>query len=548
MKKPALFAFTAVCLFAADLAVEGKLWWAHIEYLANDKLEGRAIGTPGFEKAVAYVQSEFGRLKLKPAGTSGYLQPVKFESRTLMPEQSSLALVRDGEVEGLALGQDANIAVRPGLVPSVEAPLVFVGYGMSVPEAKYDDLAGVNVRGRIAVYVSSPGPAQMTDNMRSHYSSSAERWAMLKKAGAVGSAAIAIARAPAATGAARGAAGDTAAGGAARGAAGAGGGRGAGTPQPVISLADPNLQDSEGQKIAINITRRGAENFFAGSGHTWEELDALARENRPLPRFPLAPTLRATATVKRDTLEAPNLVGIFPGSDARLKDEYVILSAHLDHLGVRRGGAGDTINNGAMDDASGIASLLEVARLLNGSGTRPKRSIIFLAVCAEEQGELGSRYFIGHPTVPARRIVADINMDMYLPLYALKVLEVQGLTESTLGEQVRAAAKAEGVEVQTDREPEQNRFIRSDQYSFIREGIPSLAFKFGYEFGSPEEKTRREWVNTKYHRPSDDLEQTVDKDAAALFNRVMLGLILRVADDAARPKWNDDSFFGRFAK
>jgi Zn-dependent M28 family amino/carboxypeptidase len=190
----------------------------------------------------------------------------------------------------------------------------------------------------------------------------------------------------------------------------------------------------------------------------------------------------------------------------------------------------------------------EIARLMHAAGARPKRSILFLAVTAEEKGELGSRYFAAHPTVPARQIVADINLDMFLPLYPLKVIEVQGLAESTLGETVRAAAQESGVEVQSDREPEQNRFIRSDQYSFIRQGVPSLAFKFGYEFGSPEEKIRKDWVRDRYHKPSDDLDQPVDQAAAARFDRIILNLLERVANQEARPRWNDDSFFRRFAE
>jgi Zn-dependent M28 family amino/carboxypeptidase len=209
---------------------------------------------------------------------------------------------------------------------------------------------------------------------------------------------------------------------------------------------------------------------------------------------------------------------------------------------------GDNIYNGAMDNASGVASVLEVARLMKETGAKPKRSILFLTVTAEEKGELGSRYFAGHPTVPARQIVADINLDMFLPLFPLKVLEVQGLSESSLGDQVRAAAAELGVAVQTDREPEQNRFIRSDQYSFIRRGIPALAFKFGYEFGSPEEKTRQAWVRERYHKPSDDLDQPVDKESAARFDRIIMGLLERVADDPARPQWNANSFFKRFAQ
>ena len=170
---------------------------------------------------------------------------------------------------------------------------------------------------------------------------------------------------------------------------------------------------------------------------------------------------------------------------------------------------------------------------------KTKRSVIFVAVTAEEKGLLGSRYFAGRPTVPFKQIVANINLDMFLPLYPLKVIEVQGFAESSLGESVQAAAKTLGVEVQTDREPEQNRFIRK--------GVPALAFKFGYEVGSPEETIRRNWVRDVYHQPADDTKQTVNLEAAATFNRVIMTLLQRVANDPARPTWNADSFFRRFA-
>jgi Zn-dependent M28 family amino/carboxypeptidase len=313
-------------------------------------------------------------------------------------------------------------------------------------------------------------------------------------------------------------------------------------------LADPELQEGAGQAVAATITRRGAPKLFEGSGHTFEEIESLAKENNPLPKFSLPATLRVKAEIERGTVEAPNVIGMLPGAETKLGSEYVVMSAHLDHLGIGRAMNGDSIYNGAMDDASGIASLLEVAGILRESGTKLKRSVVFVAVTAEEKGELGSRYFAMHPTVPAKQIVADINLDMFLPLYPLKVIEVQGLAESTLGDEVRAAAKALGVDVQADREPEQNRFIRSDQYSFIRTGVPSLAFKFGYEFGSPEESIRKIWVRDRYHKPSDDLTQPVDKAGAALFNRVIAGLVRRVADNKKRPEWYPDSFFRRFAK
>ena len=554
LRKPVLLLFAAAPLLATavDYAAEGKLWWAHIQFLADDKMQGRNVGTPEFQQAVQYVSGQFQKFGLKPAGTSGYLQPIKFESRKLVQEKSSLTLIRDGKEEPLALGAEATLSARADLAPKLEAPMVFVGYGLVIPEAHWDELAGLDLKGKIAVYVSAPGPAEASAPVKSHLGSAAERWRVLHEAGASGVATLAAGGrggagaagrgGPPADGAAPGA--DTAAAAAGRGAAAGAGGRGA--PQPSISLADPSLSETAGMGVSLAITARGADKLFAGSGHTFAEIQALARDNKPLPHFPLTGTLRSQATIEHDTLDSTNVVGMVPGT-GKLKDEYVILSAHLDHVGVGRPVNGDAIYNGAMDDASGIATILEVARMLKESKFKLKRSVIFLAVTAEEKGELGSRYFAAHPTVPFNKIVADINLDMFLPLYPLKVIEVQGLMESTLGDTVKTAAAADGVEVQIDQEPAENRFIRSDQYSFIRRGVPALAFKFGYQPGSPDETTRKNWVRDRYHKPSDDLTQPIDTAAAAKFDRIILRLMETVANDAARPSWHTDSFFKRFA-
>ena len=557
-------ALAGIALLFSQAVTDGTRWWAHIEYLAADSLQGRDVGSEGFEKAATYVERQFEAIGLKPAGVTGYRQPVIFESRRLVPDQSQLALVRDGQEEPLVLGQDASLSARGELNGALEAPMVFVGYGMSIPEASWDDLAGLDLHGKVAVYVNMPAPADVPANVRSHLASAAERWAVLKRAGAIGIATISALRAPAVAAtpprpdapsatsptagsvAAPAAATTTGVPSAGRGAAG--GRAGAGTAPPTISLADPELRDEAGQAVSISVTAAGAAKFLAGSGHTLDELAQLAAANKPLPRFPLTGTLRAKAALERTTIASANVIGMIEGTDPTLKGEYVVMSAHLDHVGVGRPVNGDSIYNGAMDDASGVASVIEIARLLTEAGTKTKRSVIFMAQTGEEKGLLGSRYFAARPTVPFKQIVADINLDMFLPLYPLKVIEVQGLTESSLGETVREAAKEVGVDVQTDREPEQNRFIRSDQYSFIRAGIPSLAFKFGYVFGSPEEKIRRDWVRDIYHKPSDDLNQPVDIEAAARFDRVIMGLLTRVANAATRPAWNDDSFFKRFAK
>jgi hypothetical protein len=550
MKNLVILALGAATLFAADFVAEGDRWWAHIQFLADDSLQGRETGSDGYREAVKYVAGKMETFGLKPAGTSGYLQQVKFETRQLVDEESSITIAREGGEEVLDR-LDATQSTRADLAPAAEAAMVFVGYGLRVPEAKYDDLAGVDLRGKIAVYVNSTGALDAPGPVKSHVGTAAERWTLLKAAGAIGTATIMNPRTPAGAAGGRGGRGAAPAGApAATDAADAAGGRGAGGrgPQKAFLLADPELQESVGQKVAIAITRRGGDKFFAGSGHTMDEIMKLAAENQPLPKFPLVGTLRTKATVKREMVEAPNVAGVLPGSDPKLKDEYVIMSAHLDHVGVGRAINGDTVYNGAMDDASGIATILEIARIMKDSGAKPKRSILFLAVAGEEKGELGSRYFASRPTVDRKHIVADINLDMFMPLFELKTIEVQGLAESTLGDTIREAANEFEVQVQADKEPDQNRFIRSDQYSFIRDGVPSLAFKFGYEFGTPEDKIFHDWIRDRYHKPSDDLNQPVNKASAAKFNRIIASLLLRVADNPARPQWKDDSFFKRFAK
>ncbi len=369
----------AASLFAADYAAEGKLWWSHIQYLADDKLEGRDVGSEGFKKAVEYVSTQFERIGLKPGGENGYQQPIKFEKRTLIADQSSLTLVRDGNEIPLALGADANFNTRANLAPSVEAPMVFVGHAFAIPESKIDDLKGLDLRGKIAVYMSAGSVPGVPGNLMSHYQSASERWNALKRAGAIG---IATVQAPPQAG--RGGNGANPAQGDAAG--GARGGRGA---APSTVIADPALQETGGQQISLTITSRGAEKLFEGTGHTLDELQKIAKANQPLPTFELKGQLRAKAAVTSEPLDSQNVVGVLPGSDAKLKNEYIVMSAHLDHLGVGRAVNGDSIYNGAMDDASGVASVIEIARLMKESGAKLKRSVIFLTVTGEEKGELG---------------------------------------------------------------------------------------------------------------------------------------------------------------
>jgi Zn-dependent M28 family amino/carboxypeptidase len=318
---------------------------------------------------------------------------------------------------------------------------------------------------------------------------------------------------------------------------------------PQMSLADAALDDTAGQQLAITMNPAHADKLFAGSGHTFAEMLALVDAGRPVPHFALPARIKATARVEHGEVESQNVTAVLRGVNPQLRNDLVVLSAHLDHLGVADPPInGDRVYNGAMDNASGIAVLLEIATRLQESAAKPARSVAFVAVTGEEKGLLGSRYFAAHPAIPRANIVANVNTDMFLPLFPLKTLMVLGLDESDLGQDIRAVAAELGLGVQADPEPHRNRFVRSDQYSFIREGIPALSMKVGYDEKSPEAEIARKWTAERYHAVSDDLAQPIDLPAADKYVDVVRALALRIANRADRPRWNDASFFKRFAK
>jgi Zn-dependent M28 family amino/carboxypeptidase len=266
-----------------------------------------------------------------------------------------------------------------------------------------------------------------------------------------------------------------------------------------------------------------------------------------MPHFDLPARLSAVIDAEVKAVTSENVVGILPGSDRALREEYVVLSGHLDHLGVKSSGEGDRIFNGALDNAAGIAVMLQVARDLK-KGKRPRRSLAFVAVTAEEMGLLGSRAYVAQAQASGQKIVANLNSDMFLPLYPFKRLIVFGLEESNLADDVRAAAAELGVEVQSDPQPQRNRFIRSDQYSFIRTGVPSLATKIGVQPDSPEAEIERKWQMERYHAVGDDLDQPVDLEAMGAYQDLVKRLALRVANRPQAPRWHDSSVFSKLAR
>jgi hypothetical protein len=521
--------FPALCLVLPIIAAtgvhpfDGTRWWTHVSYIADDSMQGRETGSAGYLEAARYVAAEFERAGLAPAGTQGYFQLVKFRSRQVMDDGTSVAIERDGSRQELKIGDDAIVSARVDPASSVDAPMVFAGYGLTIPEANYDDFAGLDVKGKVVVYLAG-APPKVPGALASHYQSSGERTANLIKHGAIGTvnfanpshmdlpwSRIASSRVI-----------------------------------PAMVIEEPALDDSAGIHLGLVINPASADKILAASGHDFKEIVTAADNGQPLPHFAIPGMLHVKAKVETKEVQSPNVVAKFEGSDPTLKDEFVVFSAHLDHLGVGAPINGDAIYNGAMDNASGVAAMLDVAATLHEKNAKPKRSLLFVAVCGEEKGLLGSRYFAAHPKVEGKQIVADINTDMFLPLFPLKLLTVYGLDESTLGDDIRATAKSLGIRVQPDPEPLRNVFIRSDQYSFIRRGIPALTMKVGFEKGSPEEKIEKAWLTERYHAPSDDLKQPVDKASAGKFDRLVSMLLMRVADEKQRPEWRSDSFFRRF--
>ena len=518
----------------------GQAWWAHVKVLADNGMQGRLTGSEGYLSAAKYVVSQFDAMRLQPAGVNGYYQPVKFDVTRVIADKSSMTLLVDGRSEPLVLGRDAILGARGTQPKSVTAPLVFIGYGLHLPEAKYDDFDSPEVpfaslKGKIVVFING-GPSDLPGALKS-FARTAPLAKALADAGALGSITIPTPKSmdfP----------WDRIAGNASQ----PGMRLAADARDTAVAARHPALADLHGTMFSATFNPAEAEKLFAGTGHTFSELLALADAQKPLPRFNLQKSLTASVTSENTGVASPNIVAKLEGSDPVLKNEYVLLSAHLDHLGETAPVNGKTIFAGAMDDASGVASVLEIARSFSQNRERPRRSMLFVIFTGEEKGLLGSRYFAGRPTVPETGIVADLNLDMFMPLFPLKKLHVQGLVESTLAEDARAVGAEHNIEIAVDPEPDRNSFIRTDQYSFVQAGVPALAMKFGWTANSPEYKAWRQWLAQRYHSVEDNLSQPVDTAAAAQFDSFLGDLARRVANNAQRPHYVESSFFRRFEK
>lgn len=501
---------------------------AHIAYLADDRLLGRKAGTPGYQLAVDYVTEQLKSLGVQPAGESGtFIQKVQLRRAFLKPGATFAARDAQGTALPLTSGQDYVLYPSPELPATrvTDTPLVFAGFGISAPELGYDDYAGLDVQGKVVMIVRG-APRTFASTVAS---ASQDLAGLLKAASNHGAVGLLLASAHAGA-------------------------------LPDLKTGTYSVLGADG-KIAVSRT------FAAGSRQqlygvvsaatlqrllqtagldTTQEFAAI-RSGKPASRG-LKTTISATTQSTYQDIESYNVVGKLVGSDVKLRDEYVVHSAHLDHLGVAAPVQGDSIYNGAHDNASGVACVLEIAKIYSQLKDKPKRSMLFAFMTGEELGLLGSAAFANSPTVSRAKIVADINMDMPTIIAPLLSVVALGAPHSTLIEPVKRACAYMAITLENDPEPEQNRFIRSDQYSFVIAGIPALHLKYGNRTADGRNNLSQDvqkWRAATYHKPQDDINGRFDFEAGKKYVQLCFLVGYQVAQEPARPQWNKGDFFGQ---
>jgi hypothetical protein len=506
---------------------------AHVRYLADDRLRGRLPGTPGYQLAVDYVANQLKQNGVAPAGDKGgYTQLVRLRRAFVEPGAQLSYQPAGGAAQPLTYGPAITLYPNPARpeVSVAAAPLVFAGFGISAPEAGYDDYAGLDARGKIVVVTRQPA-RQFAGNERLYFSDVRTVLEAAARHGAVGvllAAAHADAKLP-------------------------------DFPKGVVSALSPDGQVAVSRsytpgsvQLVGSISPATLQQLFAGSGADTAQVMSTLRGGKPAP-LALPGSLSARFRSRFQDVNSYNVVGKITGSDPRLRLEYVVHSAHLDHLGVGPAINGDSIFNGAHDNATGVASVLEISKLYASLKTKPKRSVLFVLVTGEEMGLLGSGYFAKFPTVPKAALVADINTDMPTLIAPLLSVVPLGADHSSLLGDVQRAASHLGLAVEADPEPGENRFIRSDQYSFVVQGIPALHIKYGNKTADGKNnlsETVQKWRALTYHKPQDNfVGGTFDWAAGAQYARLNFLIGYQVAQAIKRPTWNKGDFFGaRFGK
>jgi hypothetical protein len=506
----------------ADPDFSAERFRAHVTFLADDLLEGREAGTRGHEIAARYVATQLAALGAKPGGDNGtYFKKVDLlESRV----GATPALVVTTPTGARTFKHGVTTMIRGPLnggAVHVQAPLVFVGYGLTDKTVGFDDYEGLDVRGKIAVVLLG-SPKGMDSEIGAHLMHEQPRFAA--EHGAVGLIAV---------------------------------------PGPAIAAAFPwekmvqylgepittwvrtdrtPYDPTYGLKASATIDSRAAAALFDGTRSTLAQI--LEEAAKPGGR-PRGMALKSTADLRVSTrvrrFSSPDVIGVIEGSDPSLKDQYVALMGHVDHIGVNRAGTGDRINNGALDNAAGTATLLEVAHALTTT-PRPRRSILIVANTAEEKGLLGAEYFAHYPTVPIERITAAIDLDMPLITYDFTDVVAYGAGHSTLQQAFQQAGVAIGVKLSPDPMPEQAVFVRSDHYAMVKMGVPAVMLATGMENGG--QAAWGKFLSQHYHQPSDDVSQPIVWSAGAKFAEVNYRVVRLLADADMPAQWYAGDYFG----
>ena len=492
---------------------------ADVEFLASDHLDGRDTNSKGYLIAADYVASQFRAIGLEPAGDKGgWFQQVPFRRATL-EKPPLLTLSIGGRQVTLEPGKDA--ALRPSVTDRsrrLSAGFVFVGYGLRDQRYGLDDYRGLDLNGKIAVAL--PGtPAGMPSDVQAHLNASKDR--MAAAAGAIG-----FLELP---------------------------GSGPGDPvrrggRPRVDWVDPNGVSGStppGMKLDLSMTNAWAARLFEGAPKSLAAVRAQAKARKGNPRgFVLRPTLSVESDSKWEDFTSPEVVGLLKGSDPTLAAEHVVLMGHLDHLGVKADAkpGEDAIYNGALDNAAGVATMLEAARQFAAQPQRPRRSVLFIANTGEERGLLGADYYASHPTVPSQSIVGVVDLDMPLLLYPFADVTAFGADHSTIGASVAEAGRSMGIAVSADPMPQEAIFTRSDHYMFVRRGVPAILLMTGHANGG---KAHWEaYLGKTYHSTADDLGQKIDWDAGARYAMLNYRIARAMADAPTRPMWLKDNYFG----
>lgn len=499
---------------------------SHIAYLADDRLKGRLPGTEGYQMAVEYVIEQFKTMGVQPGGDPGQFTQKLILRKSVVNNSEAKAVLRDknGNVDSLVFAKDFLPVPHPMKAKaSGEGALVFVGYGVDIP-GLYSDYEGVDVKGKVVVMVAGVPDGIPASTLVSHFTSPGNKMNTAFAKGAIGTILV--------------------------------------NPNLPFTNLNPTLQSNVALNpekttaygrgfvgnlgFALNGSKSFLTGLFLNSGKNLNQVfsDIKAGKNSSF-EFPF--TFSASYSNTHNEFESFNVVGLIPGSDSKLKNEYVVHSAHLDHVGIGKPENGDSIFNGAHDNASGVASLLEIARIYSKGNAKPKRSVLIVMVTAEEMGLVGSSYFAANPSVPKSAIVANVNTDMPTLIAPLLSIVPLGAEHSNLIGNVKFAADYLGLEVEADPEPEQNRFVRSDQYSFVVSGIPALHIKYGNKTNVPGfdlDAFVKEWRAKYYHRAADGMDGVFNFTAAKTYVQLNFLISYSIANTTARPVWNPGDLFG----